>query len=147
MLYEKAILYCQELAMDKVGCRALNEVIEKINGDQRSRLVEEIANCAGELSNHQYGNYVVQNVLSLKNESHAVVVGLRGQFVELALQQGGSHVVEKCMEASPLGLVYVVREIVETPKASLQLAQDQFGNYVIQKALKKTKVLLPNNNH
>ncbi|KAG6394146.1 hypothetical protein SASPL_144726 [Salvia splendens] len=38
-----------------------------------------------------------------------------------------------------IGLVYVVKEIIVTPQASLQLAQDLYGNYVIQKGLKETK--------
>ncbi|XP_057765049.1 putative pumilio homolog 8, chloroplastic [Salvia miltiorrhiza] len=139
VLYEKAILHCQELATDKVGCISLNEAVGKISGEQRSRLLKGIADCSAELSNHPYGNYVVQNALSLKNESAGIVLGLRGHFVELALHPGGSHVVERCMEVSHLGLVYVVKEIVETPKASLRLAQNQFGNYVIQKAFKMTK--------
>lgn len=84
----------------------------------------------------------MQNVLSLKNEgiSARIVLSLRGQFVELGLQQGGSHVVEKCIEASDFGMVSVVKEIVETPEAAFNLARDQFGNYVIQRALKKAKV-------
>lgn len=86
----------------------------------------------------------MQNVLTLKNDgmSARIVLGLRGQFVELGLTQGGSHVVEKCIDASDFGIVSVVKEIVETPQASLNLARDQFGNYVIQRALKKAKVYI-----
>lgn len=144
VLYEQAILYCQELAKDKVGCISLNELIEKISGEERQRLLKAIAACSVELSFHEYGNYVVQSLLALKKEpqvSSSVVLGLRGRIVELSQQRGGSHVVEKCMMASDLGLVYVVKEIIITPRASLQLAQDLYGNYVIQKGLKETKVL------
>lgn len=87
-------------------------------------------------------NYVVQNVLSLKTErvSDGIAWRLEGKCVELAKQLGGSYIVEKCIEASELGMVCVVREIVGTPKAAMELAQDIFGNHVIQTALKKTKV-------
>lgn len=87
-------------------------------------------------------NYVVQNVLSLKKKSVSggIVRRLQGKCVELAKQHGGSGVVEKCIEASEFGMVCVVREIVETPKASMELAQNLFGSYVIQTALNKTKV-------
>ncbi|KAL1537248.1 pumilio 18-like [Salvia divinorum] len=142
VLYEQSILYCQELAKDKVGCLSLNELIKKISGEERSRLLNTLAACSAELSFHEYGNYVVQFLLSLRDElklSSLVVVSLRGRIVELALQKRGSHVVEKCIMASNLGLMYVVKEIVITPKASLQLAQDLYGNYVIQKAFKEAK--------
>ncbi|KAG6392399.1 hypothetical protein SASPL_146617 [Salvia splendens] len=142
VLYEQAILYCQDLAKDKVGCISLNELIEKISGGERLRLLNTIAACSAELSFHEYGNYVVQCLLSLRNEptlSSLVVLGLRGRIVELSQQRGGSHVVEKCMMASDLGLVYVVKEIIITPQAPMLLAQDLYGNYVIQKAFKETK--------
>lgn len=85
----------------------------------------------------------MQNVLSLRNRdvTARIVFSLRGQFVQLAKKTGGSHVVEKCMESSDFGIVSVVQEILVNPKASFRLAQDQFGNYVIQTALKKTKVI------
>lgn len=91
-----------------------------------------------------FRNYVVQNLLTLKNKGikARIVLALQGQFVELALTQVGSHVVEKCIETSNVGLVSVVKEIVETPQASFNLARDQFGNYVIQKALKTAKVYI-----
>lgn len=144
VLYEQAILYCQDLAKDKVGCISLNELIEKISGEERARLLNTIAACSAELSFHEYGNYVVQCLLSLRNEptlSSLVVLGLRGKIVELSRQRGGSHVVEKCMMASDHGLVCVVKEIIITPQASMLLAQDLYGNYVIQKAFKEIKVL------
>ncbi|KAK4423277.1 hypothetical protein Salat_1910500 [Sesamum alatum] len=141
VLYEKAILHFQDLAIDKVGCKSLNDCIALIDGDQRVRLLNHIADVSNYLSYDQYGNYVVQNVLGLRNTdiTNKITRRLQNQFIRLAMTKGGSHVVEKCMEASDNGIISVAVEILDCPRAPVLLARNQFGNYVIQAALKKTK--------
>ncbi|KAL0427611.1 UNVERIFIED_CONTAM: putative pumilio21 [Sesamum latifolium] len=133
VLYEKAILHFQDLAIHKVGCRSLNDCISLTDEDQR------ISNF---LSYDPYGNYVVQNVLGLKDGdiTNKITDCLQNQFVRMAVRKEGSLVVEKCMEASNNGIIRVVAEIVNHSRAAFRLAQNQFGNYVVQAALKKTKV-------
>lgn len=89
-----------------------------------------------------YRNYVVQYVLSLRDEyvSTRIVMNLKGHFVELSESPGGSRVVEKCMESSKYAVFIVVAEIINAPKAPVLLAHDNYGNYVIQKALINTQV-------
>lgn len=55
MLYEKAIVSLKELATDKVGCRSLDEVMSRIAGKQRSRLLNEIVELSYYLSYHPIG--------------------------------------------------------------------------------------------
>ncbi|KAL2524117.1 putative pumilio8 [Abeliophyllum distichum] len=141
ILYDLAIHYFRELATHEVGCISLNECINSISGFQRTTLLDHIANLAAYLSNDPYGNYVVQHVLTLRNESvtEKILHCLKGQFIHLAQIKGGSHVVEKCIQFSECGMRNVIGEILENRKAPSHLARDQFGNYVIQKALKMTK--------
>ncbi|KAK4423237.1 Pumilio18 [Sesamum alatum] len=141
VLYEKAILHFQDLATDQVGCRSLNDCIALIDGDQRVRLLNHIADVSDYLSYDQYGNYVVQNVLGLGNRDiiDEITHRLQNQFIRLATTKGGSHVVEKCMEASDNGIILVAAKILDRPTTPVRLARNQFGNYVIQAALRKTK--------
>ncbi|PIN01156.1 hypothetical protein CDL12_26335 [Handroanthus impetiginosus] len=137
ILHEKAIDHFKFLAKHKEGCIALNDCINTISGEQRDTLLDKIAEVSDYLSNDPFGNFVVQNVLELRDirVTAKILKCLEGQFVHLSQKKGGSHVVEKCMKSSSLGLKTVVEEMVETPKVPLLLAKDQFGNYVIQKAL------------
>ncbi|XP_011096144.2 pumilio homolog 18-like [Sesamum indicum] len=141
ILYENAIYHFRDLAIHDVGCRSLNDCINLIGGEQRITLLNHIADVSDYLSYDPYGNYVVQNLLSIRNMdiSNRITGRLQNQFIRLSVIKGGSHVVEKCMEASDSGIIAVVEEILDCPKAPLQLARDQFGNYIIQAALKKTK--------
>ncbi|KAL0296480.1 UNVERIFIED_CONTAM: putative pumilio19 [Sesamum radiatum] len=89
----------------------------------------------------RHRNYVVQNVLGLKEGdiTSKITDCLENEFIRLAVRKEGSLVVEKCMEASNNGIIRVAAEIVNRPGAAFRLARNQFGNYVIQTALKKTK--------
>ncbi|KAL0398877.1 UNVERIFIED_CONTAM: putative pumilio21 [Sesamum radiatum] len=141
ILYENAIYHFRDLAIHEVGCRSLNDCISLIGGEQRITLLNHIADVSDYLSYDPYGNYVVQNLLSLRNTdiTNRITGRLQNQFIRLSMIKGGSHVVEKCMEASDNGILAVVEEILDCPKAPFQLVRDQFGNYIIQTALKKTK--------
>ncbi|KAL0288062.1 UNVERIFIED_CONTAM: putative pumilio21 [Sesamum calycinum] len=113
VLYEKAILHFQDLATHEVGCRSLNECIAVIGGDQRVRLLNQIADVSDFLSYDPYGNYVVQNVLGLKDGdiTSKITDCLENEFIRLAVRKEGSLVVEKCMEASNNGIIRVAAEI------------------------------------
>ncbi|CAA0817989.1 Unknown protein [Striga hermonthica] len=141
ILYESAIENCHYLAMHKVGCISLNECISTIPGEQRSRLLVSIADMADILCDDPYGNYVLHNVLKLNHKEvhRRIFMCLRGQFVQMARKKVGSHIVEKCMEISENWLLSIVEEILRSNEAPQELAEDQFGNYVIQKALRMTK--------
>lgn len=85
-----------------------------------------------------FRNFVVQHVLGLHNPvfSAKICFELRDLYIKLSSQRGGSHVVEKCLNSSETD--YVVNAFLKYEKLS-QIARDQFGNYVIQTALKATK--------
>ncbi|KAK4398846.1 putative pumilio21 [Sesamum angolense] len=71
ILYEDTIYHFRDLAIHKVGCRSLNDCISLIGGEQRTTLLNHIAEISDYLSYDPYGNYVVQNLLSLRNmEEH-----------------------------------------------------------------------------
>ncbi|KAK9267077.1 hypothetical protein L1049_009495 [Liquidambar formosana] len=138
VLYEAAIQHFIDLATHAVGCLSLKSCISSISGPHRDRLLHNISEHSVFLSQDPSGNYVMQFVLDLHNP---VITGnicrqLRGHYTRLSLQQSGSHVVEKCLDSA--GMIYVIEELVTTKKL-LQVAHNQFGNYVIQKALKITK--------
>ncbi|GFQ01610.1 putative pumilio homolog 8 chloroplastic [Phtheirospermum japonicum] len=141
ILYEKTINHCHYLAMHKVGCRALNDCISTISGQQRSRLLDSIAGISDILCDDPYGNYVLQNVMELNHRdvNARIFDCLRGKFIQLAQRKVGSHTVEKCMGISQTCLLSVIEEMLKSPQTPKVLAQHNFGNYVVQKALHMTR--------
>jgi hypothetical protein len=65
---------------------------------------------------------------------------LEGHFGNLALQKSGSHVVEHCLKLVPQAVRdRIINELVNDPKLP-HIMLHQYGNYVIQTALKEFKV-------
>ena len=66
---------------------------------------------------------------------------LRGHFAELSCQKFSSNVVEKALKLSTVGMEgwrdTIVDELVSTD-AHADVLKDQFGNYVLQSALRAT---------
>lgn len=87
-------------------------------------------------------NYVIQFILGLNIEwaTTRIVDELAGNFGNLSLQKCGSHVVEQCLKLAPRVICdRIINELMNDPKL-LHIILDQFGNYVIQTALKQCQV-------
>ncbi|KAF5447391.1 hypothetical protein F2P56_032946 [Juglans regia] len=141
LLYEAAIMYCLELAKHERGCINLKKFITSSRGQGRQQLLDFIAGHSLYLSQDPTGNYVLQHVLALHDPAltNKICSVLRGHYVHISLQKGGSHVVERCLESS--GMEYVLGELLKTDNVHelLQLARNRYGNYVVQAALIATK--------
>ena len=82
---------------------------------------------------------MIQHILDLQHPvfTKKICSRLQGYYVRLSFQKSGSHVVEKCLNSSDKG--FAVVDLVDSKRLA-QVAHDQFGNYVIQTALKVTQV-------
>ncbi|GFZ03278.1 hypothetical protein Acr_15g0018860 [Actinidia rufa] len=142
ILYETAIKQCIELASNPVGCISLQDCMEYMSETQQLyRLLSLITDESVRLSFDTSGNYVVQYILRRGDLAlnSKICRLLRGKYEKLSLLQHGSHVVEKCLAFSPRGMLYLFEEISEKEGMLVKLARNQFGNYVVQTALKKSK--------
>ncbi|XP_021294508.1 pumilio homolog 18-like [Herrania umbratica] len=139
LLYVAAIEHCLNLAVNARGCISLNYFIDNIRGLHRIALLHVIAKNSLYLSQDPSGNYVLQKVVELDNPDiiREICAQLNGHIVKLSMQKAGSHVVEKMLNSR--GMHHVVKELVES-KQLLQVAKDQYGNYVVQTALKASKI-------
>ncbi|KAL0454728.1 UNVERIFIED_CONTAM: putative pumilio19 [Sesamum latifolium] len=132
VLYDKVILHFQDLAIHEVGCRSLINCIALIRGDQRVRLLNQIAHVSDYF-------HMIHTGIKNKDITKKIMRRLQNQFMQLVMRKGGWLVVEKCMKASDDRIIIVAEEILDCRRAPLRLARNQFGNYVIQAVLKKAK--------
>ncbi|XP_010436301.1 PREDICTED: pumilio homolog 11-like [Camelina sativa] len=137
-ILEAATKFCTEIATHRHGCCVLQRCISYSVGEQHEKLVGEISRNALRLAQDPYGNYVVQYIIEKNVGGVNVMFQLRGNYVRLATQKFGSHVVEKCLRYYPDSRSQIVHELVSVPNFA-QLVQDPYANYVIQAALFKTK--------
>jgi len=136
-IYDAVSQNCVSVATHRHGCCVLQRCIDFANQSQRGALVSEIVNNALTLVQDPFGNYVVQYVLKLKDAElfASVWQKLKGSVAELSKQKFSSNVIEK-MLAMPYPETFedIVTELAE-PSRILELLQDGYANYVIQKAL------------
>ncbi|KAK2996531.1 hypothetical protein RJ639_024884 [Escallonia herrerae] len=142
VLYDQAITECWKLATDKIGCLSLKDCIDCVTEPQRKDLLQKIKDNAVFLSKDPIGNYVVQHVLKLENRmlTEQICYKLWGHYTDLSFKKGGSRIVQKCISSSNIGMTTAVDEFLDNGKTLRQLACDQCGMYVIQTALKATKI-------
>ncbi|XP_042500707.1 pumilio homolog 12-like [Macadamia integrifolia] len=110
--------------------------------DHKRGLLDIIIENSVFLAQDPHGNYVVQHVLRIHNPfvNRRICHKLQEFYVRLSMQKSGSHVVETCAKSG--GIVYVVNDLVQSDKL-VEVAKNQFGNYVIQTVLKATKSSYP----
>ena len=84
----------------------------------------------------QYGNYIIQNIITKFNLmlKYQIIENIIKNLVTFSNQKFSSNVVEKCLEGELKG--NVIDEILKYNNFELILL-NEFGNYVIQKALNK----------
>ncbi|KAF9610267.1 hypothetical protein IFM89_021828 [Coptis chinensis] len=142
MIYTVANQVCLALATDRQGYLVLCSIIETIRDPLRRELLTTITNNAVHLSYEPIGNYVLQKVLQFQNPEYTRIIcdQLKDNLVLLSMHKHSSHVVEKCLKSAEME--FVASEFLETNKV-VQLAKDQYGNYVIQKVLEATKSKSP----
>lgn len=134
-----------ELAKDPQGCISLNRCIDKIPSPYRIRLLTAIIENSVCLSFDPSGTFVVQHVLGLGNPmmNNEICRKLKDNFIRLCYIQHGSHLVQKCIELSSFGILHFIHELCQRPHELENLSIDQFGNYIIQTALKVSQKKRP----
>ena len=119
------------------GCCIMQKCIDAANAEQRKALTITIARHTRKFVKDAFANYVIQYILDLKIPEVGTIVGqqLLGQLLALSKEKFSSNVIEKCLEGTdPAIRAQMVDEIMKATSFKQYLA-DQYGNYVIQKAI------------
>ena len=135
--------YTIKLVVDNWGCRVIQQLFDKLDINELTPLVNQVLSCADKLATNQFGNYVVQNILTSKKPEYmeALIQSFKGHFFEFSMHKFASNVIEKCIRnADKRQQQEIFNEIIgcegayDEPKI-LEMVSDQFGNYVIQRII------------
>ncbi|KAK3638517.1 mRNA binding protein puf3 [Elasticomyces elasticus] len=139
------------LSIHTYGCRVIQRCLEHCEPVAKGQVLKELLEPGGMMGliSNEYGNYVVQHVVSRDEEG-----GLgRRRVLEIVLQglegfskhKFASNVVEKCLECGDDGwrrrVVWKLAGLADERRREggedviVGLIKDNFGNYVIQKLL------------
>ncbi|OMJ95756.1 hypothetical protein SteCoe_835 [Stentor coeruleus] len=136
-IYETVCKNVYELATDRHGCCVLQRCIDAATPIQKNNLVDKIIECAVQLVQDAFGNYVVQYVIDLNSyDANGRLAMLFIQSMQvLAVQKFSSNVIEKCLQQNTSAIQQIMIQEISQPENLLRMINDQYANYVVQRAL------------
>ena len=87
---------------------------------------------------HPYANFVIQVVIECWSDYKEILDLFDKKYYRLSLEKYASNVVERCIERDENILNNYIDEIINS-KCIYEVMRSNFGNYVIQKAIKLSK--------
>ena len=91
-----------------------------------------------QLISHPYGNFVIQVVVDCWNDYNDILCLFDKKYYSLSLEKYASNVVERCIEKDENILNNYIEEIININKI-FEVMKSNYGNYVIQKAIKLSR--------
>eukprot|EP00091_Calanus_sinicus_P024637 TRINITY_DN8956_c0_g1_i2.p1 TRINITY_DN8956_c0_g1~~TRINITY_DN8956_c0_g1_i2.p1 ORF type:complete len:236 (-),score=66.08 TRINITY_DN8956_c0_g1_i2:182-793(-) len=130
------------LCMNKFGSRVIQKVLtfapEEFIRDLKSSVYEMLP----KLIDHQYGNYIVQNLFEFGSSSvrKLVVDCCSTNVLEMSLSKYASNVVQWILKAGSVEDKIVIIKEVSGKKELDLLTKNQYGNYVVQLIIENAEV-------
>lgn len=128
-----------EISIQKHSCCVLQRCIQSGHPSQIQILLLAIAQNSDKLFENQFGNYVIQYVISLNNvEINKIILNeLLKNFELYSKMKYSSSIIEKCMQYADMDMKKIILEkICNDSNLVRSLLYDMYGNYVIQRALR-----------
>ncbi|KAF8654193.1 hypothetical protein AX16_003722 [Volvariella volvacea WC 439] len=126
------------LSLQMYGCRVVQKAIEYILPEQQGSFVRELEPHVLKCVKDANGNHVIQKLIErVSPDRLAFVNAFRGNVYELSTHPYGCRVLQRCLEHLPDDQTRPLLD--ELHKYTINLMQDQFGNYVIQFVLEHGK--------
>ncbi|XP_022765119.1 pumilio homolog 1-like isoform X2 [Durio zibethinus] len=128
------------LSLQMYGCRVIQKAIEVVELDQKTKMVKELDGHIMRCVRDQNGNHVIQKCIECVPEDaiQFIVSTFYDQVVTLSIHPYGCRVIQRvlehCHEAKTQHVM--MNEIFQSV---CMLAQDQYGNYVVQHVLEQGK--------
>ena len=151
--YEKHLIHISKFIIDNFIslvnnsnglCIVKKEIIieyKRKNGDNFKKLKQLLIDNSLLLIQNPFGNYALQ--LAIDNwdleDIKEIVNTFKGKIILLSIQKYSSNVIERCIEKNEQFLTSFIYEISIDNKSFGILMKNNYGNYVIQTALKASK--------
>ena len=138
-LYNYIVENFLELANNNNGICIVKKILtftHKKNLHDKLKII--VKENAIQLISHPYGNFVIQVVAESWNDYEDILNLFDKKFYNLSLEKYASNVVERCIEKDEKILNNYIEELINTNKI-YEVMKSNYGNYVIQKAIKLAK--------
>jgi len=141
-LFAIAVRHLTVLACNKNGCLTLQKIMSTMPADYASRAAAECVAKVPQICLDSHGHYLITYLcengdVSTNIEGICKVISQPATFMALARNQYGSSTLEKAVRAFPVkfGAALVTGAMGLEDSELVQVANDSFGNYVVQAAV------------
>ncbi|XP_062225846.1 pumilio homolog 2-like [Phragmites australis] len=139
-LADKLFGHVLALSLQMYGCRVIQKAIEVVDLDQKTKMITELDGQIMRCVRDQNGNHVIQKCIECVPEDSIqfIISKFYGHVVPLSTHPYGCRVIQRVLEhcTDPKTQQIVMDEILQSVCV---LAQDQYGNYVVQHVLEHGK--------
>lgn len=138
IVYDKIFDNIQFIAVTRDGSNFIKKLIEFLDEDNMTSLIKAINDNLAIIITNQHGNYIIQNIIMKENLylKFGIIDTITKNIVSFSNQKFSSNVVEKCFEVFEMK-DKVLDELIKSNNFE-QILLNEYGNYVIQKALMKS---------
>ncbi|PON41716.1 Coatomer beta subunit [Trema orientale] len=130
------------LSLQMYGCRVIQKALEVVDVDQQTQMVAELDGSVMKCVRDQNGNHVIQKCIECvpQDRIQFIISSFYGQVVALSTHPYGCRVIQRVLEyCDNSNTQQIIMD--EIMQSVCTLAQDQYGNYVIQHVLEHGKPL------
>ncbi len=110
------------------------------NKSQKEKVMNSIIKDISNLINDEFGNYIIQLLVSFKDKNYNKIIFdyFKKNLVELSSKKFSSNVIDRAIIHDCENSLSLIHYMIKNELAK-ELIIDQYGNYVVQKALNITK--------
>ena len=149
-IFAKVIKNIIKLSKHQYGCRVIQRLFKYCSNEQIKIMLKEIYSHINELILDQYGNYVVQFIIENNKEKdnlNEIYQSISGHIYNYSIHKFASNVIEVALnKGNEKQRKDIINEILlldeEKKGIIISMAQDKFGNYVIQKIIEYSEPLI-----
>ena len=140
-LYKELNENITEILKTKSGCCVFSKVILNITENDLNLIVDNIMKNFASFINDEFGNISLKRLIKLNNENYnsKIFPCIKDSIVNFSCQKFSSNVIEACIDNNTTLKKKTIEKLIDDDSIISKLIIDQFGNYIVQKALQNSE--------
>ena len=140
-LYKELNENITEILKTKSGCCVFSKVILNITENDLNLIVDNIIKKFASFINDEFGNISLKRLIKLNNENYnsKIFPCIKDSIINFSCQKFSSNVIEACIDNNTTLKKKTIEKLIDDDGIISKLILDQFGNYIVQKALQNSE--------
>ena len=140
-LYKELNENITEILKTKSGCCVFSKVILNITENDLNLIVDNIIKNFSSFINDEFGNISLKRLIKLNNENYnsKIFPCIKDSIINFSCQKFSSNVIEACIDNNTTLKKKTIEKLIDEDCIISKLILDQFGNYIVQKALQNSE--------